>query len=862
LFSPPSLFIMTTMVVKTRLSQAKHSRPDRSERLENAARRCRVKKSIAKAEQDEAFKELLGIIANNGGKLPYGAMNKLVSSYNKNGFKSVTRDSLYYRLKKNKFGRASKTSNSSKASLVGATVITNSESQGVISEITDRDAMDDCNKSTTDEPECETNKGGRKKGTTKAAKAELAEKEKEALLSCASLYKSAIDNAKKKGLANVPNGTLKAIVLEEEEKFGLPQNYISLHTIRSRVSRGNLEAINLQQMSPISAVEPIICEFCIRLAKMGKPLTKTTVIELANDIVADTEYASKIADFKKLRKLNDSSQLGSAWYRGFISRYEHVLTRNKTTIKDIKRRTWVRRENFENMYENIYNEMVEAGIAEELEEEISYEKGLPSKFRLTHPDYLLFVDETGCNTNQLNDGKVGGEVFIMPKCSGDAAAPAGATTDIHFTVLPFISGTGEPVLCAIIFKSELDVKDIPLSWKFGIDLTVKSNEADNMGKIGKGGPTCIYKGKEIPCFYGTSPKASITSRLLADMLKFLDTIGIYDRTVAKPFLLLDGHHSRMMLPFLKYVCDPNHKWHCCFGVPYATHIWQVADASALNGSFKIELAKAKRKYVEERDVPKFEPTDIVPLVNAAFPKSFGNNQHAVKAIAERGWNPLNYNSLTLLPTPEIVNLVDCDVQTNQTTLPSLNFSKGSGSYYLDKLIEEEKKDEGRKKRFEAIKSEQKTKMQKIEHLKTLTKVSSASLAAHNHYTLDENVMELVLQKEAAEQAAKAAAQQRKQSTEAKRAESLNKAVEKFVLCPNGLTVPEMKLLVTAATNASDSPPKKKKDELKEQLYRQPRYNRVQQLAADFRLTMSSDAAAALIALQGPATVDAANLTAV
>jgi hypothetical protein len=32
------------------------------------------------------------------------------------------------------------------------------------------------------------------------------------------------------------------------------------------------------------------------------------------------------------------------------------------------------------MYENIYNEMVEAGIAEELEEEISYEKGLPSKF--------------------------------------------------------------------------------------------------------------------------------------------------------------------------------------------------------------------------------------------------------------------------------------------------------------------------------------------------------------------------------------------------------------------------------------------------------------------------------------------------
>jgi hypothetical protein len=107
------------------------------------------------------------------------------------------------------------------------------------------------------------------------------------------------------------------------------------------------------------------------------------------------------------------------------------------------------------------------------------------------------------------------------------------------------------------------------------------------------------------------------------MLKYLDTLGIYDRSIAHPFLLFDGHHSRMMLPFLKYVNRPEHKWVCCFGVPYATHIWQVADASSLNGAFKIEPAKAKRNYIEHRDVPKFESTDIVLLVNRAFPNSFG-----------------------------------------------------------------------------------------------------------------------------------------------------------------------------------------------------------------------------------------------
>jgi len=211
-------------------------RPDRSERLENAARRCRVKKSIAKAEQDEAFKELLNIMGKNGGKIPYGAMNKLVSNYNKNGFKAVTRDSLYYRLKKSKFGSNISVTSSS---LVGATIITNVDSQGVISDLTGEPIDSDTHS------EAVVNLGGRKKGSTKSSKSEESEKEKEALFRCASLYKRAIDDAKKLGHASVPNGTLKSIVLAEEEKLGLSVNSISLHTVRSRVNRGNLGAFNL-----------------------------------------------------------------------------------------------------------------------------------------------------------------------------------------------------------------------------------------------------------------------------------------------------------------------------------------------------------------------------------------------------------------------------------------------------------------------------------------------------------------------------------------------------------------------------------------------------------------------------------------
>jgi hypothetical protein len=57
------LYIVAKMAPQTRLAKA---HPGSEERLENAALRNRMKKGYEKAQQQEAFKELLIVIGANG----------------------------------------------------------------------------------------------------------------------------------------------------------------------------------------------------------------------------------------------------------------------------------------------------------------------------------------------------------------------------------------------------------------------------------------------------------------------------------------------------------------------------------------------------------------------------------------------------------------------------------------------------------------------------------------------------------------------------------------------------------------------------------------------------------------------------
>ena len=228
--------------------------------------------------------------------------------------------------------------------------------------------------------------------------------------------------------------------------------------------------------------------------------------------------------------------------------------------------------------------------------------GMKQDIQINHPDYILFTDESRCRTNQKQDGNVGNRKYIVEK--GTTPQIICSTTDHWFTILPFTSGSGEAVCCALIFQHKGE--EVPMIWKSVIDITVENpvcNEKEELdlelnvceSQYYPGGPKCIFRGKEVDCLTFASESGGITGAILVKILEYFDKIELFKRYPGGPIpmLIVDGHQSRLDPRFVTYINDKTHEWRVCLGVPYATVLWQVGDASEQNGKFKIEWTKVK-----------------------------------------------------------------------------------------------------------------------------------------------------------------------------------------------------------------------------------------------------------------------------
>jgi len=195
------------------------------------------------------------------------------------------------------------------------------------------------------------------------------------------------------------------------------------------------------------------------------------------------------------------------------------------------------------------------------------DKGSASGCQVTHaivrPDYCIVADEIGNNISMKGGGHICGQMYLCAK--GSISQKKASTKDTHFTTLGLNLLTGEPLMCVVMIQGILIKADYWTGVDMLADTVVNEGNADfyknnlDPGNIFPGGPLSIVRGKVVPCMVRFQLKGGMPSIILKDILETLGDLNIFPRVDRlKPIFLVDGHGSRLELPFLDYVNNPEH----------------------------------------------------------------------------------------------------------------------------------------------------------------------------------------------------------------------------------------------------------------------------------------------------------------
>ena len=371
------------------------------------------------------------------GRVPYGNVGRLLED-NKVDNPWLTRDKINFAYKKYKNGDE-----------------TNVPVAAVAEEASDQE--------TTVQVRTEALAGiivGRPKGTTKASKVVL----KDAIVSAKNEITTLYQEEKKKAAQQhkrLTDGWLQKLIDDIKEKRCIEKSTrIPVKTIRNRVNKIVLHPGKQSLMSP---VEGKLVQLVLAMARIRRCLTTSESLELANDLIKGTPLEQHIIDWKRSinHKVNvNEPVLGKKYWSLFKKRWEHKLVSKRGQKFAMDRNNSLTYSNMKQMYDDVYDSMVDAGVAIKLDQPLDHQTGrLHVNYKLTHPEMCLVVDEVGANLNQKDDGHIGGQKFMCEV--GAIPQMKVSTKDKHFTLLGFTTLSGEAVMCLLILTGVNE----KLKWK-------------------------------------------------------------------------------------------------------------------------------------------------------------------------------------------------------------------------------------------------------------------------------------------------------------------------------------------------------------------------------------------------------------
>ena len=174
----------------------------------------------------------------------------------------------------------------------------------------------------------------------------------------------------------------------------------------------------------------------------------------ANSLIEGNFHEEALVVWKTRLKLSGSgvSTLVSKYWRNFKRRHDNILDSGSGETQASTRKECSTHLNFTKIYNLVYDQMKESWILEALDEPgcmnregdivMSADEALGMKVmhRVKNPEYMLFVDDVGNNTNIKDDGKVGGKRLLKDK--RQKSKITSVTSRAHFTVFGFTAATG------------------------------------------------------------------------------------------------------------------------------------------------------------------------------------------------------------------------------------------------------------------------------------------------------------------------------------------------------------------------------------------------------------------------------------
>ena len=232
-----------------------------------------------------------------------------------------------------------------------------------------------------------------------------------------------------KGLSR---GYLGIIIDDVTSKHSLDSSDISYSTIRSRGTWSNNITVNRIQgghISPMAKVEDKLVGLIIQMTHIRYPLTPSSYLQFANNLIFRTQVGKRIINFKeKYCFMNEKEGKRLLWrncWNLFKQRSCHLIVSKRGRKYEMDRDKLAYR-NFSDIYYHVIEEMCGAGVAEKLYSPMwvnrDGEEYQPSELlgckvihHIKYSDICIVCDEVRWNSSQKGDGLISGTLHVCER---------------------------------------------------------------------------------------------------------------------------------------------------------------------------------------------------------------------------------------------------------------------------------------------------------------------------------------------------------------------------------------------------------------------------------------------------------------